>query len=54
MKTFIVTDRQILYDGSQLTPHWIYNQFDIIGDAIVAFTGSCCVDLNKMVDIEGY
>jgi uncharacterized protein len=48
----IVTDRQITYDGQQLVPHWIYRQFDLIGNATVAFIGPCQVDLGEMVDIE--
>ena len=43
---------EIKYIGSQLSPHWIYRNFKIQGDAIVAFTGECKVDLTEMVDIE--
>jgi hypothetical protein len=46
-----VTDRHITYDGRQLVPHWIYRTFDLLGDAVVAFTGPCQVDLSEMVDI---
>lgn len=52
MHTHLVTDREITYDGRQLAPHWIYRQFDLMGDAAVAFVGVCHVDLSEMVDIE--
>lgn len=45
-------DKNIKYIGSQLAPHWIYKNFEIQGDAIVAFTGECEVKLTEMVDIE--
>ena len=52
MQTRVIADRQIGYDGRQLAPHWIYRQFDLLGDAAVAFVGPCRVDLSEMVDIE--
>ena len=51
MKTKFI-DEEIKYVGSQLAPHWIYNNFKIQGDAIVAFVGECEVKLDEMVDIE--
>ncbi len=51
MKTFYI-DKEIKYIGSQLAPHWIYKNFKIQGDAIVAFCGECEVKLTEMVDIE--
>lgn len=45
-------DEEIKYIGSQLAPHWIYKNFMIQGDAIVAFIGECEVKLTEMVDIE--
>ena len=51
MKTFFI-DKEIKYIGSQLCPHWIYKNFKIQGDAIVAFQGECEVKLTEMVDIE--
>ena len=51
MKTKFI-DEEIKYIGSQLTPHWIYKNFKIQGDAIVAFEGECEVKLTEMVDIE--
>jgi len=51
MKTLFI-EKDIKYIGSQLAPHWIYKNFRIQGDVIVAFTGECKVDLTEMVDIE--
>lgn len=51
MKTKFI-EEEIKYIGSQLAPHWIYKNFKIQGDAIVAFIGECEVKLTEMVDIE--
>lgn len=52
LRTQLINDRDLTYDGRQLAPHWIYRQFDLRGDAAVAFLGPCNVDLSEMVDIE--
>jgi hypothetical protein len=52
MQTKFIADRELLYDGRQLAPHWIYRQWDLRGDAAVAWVGPCRVDLSEMVDIE--
>ena len=51
MKTKLI-EEEIKYMGSQLAPHWIYKNFGMQGDAIVAFKGECDVKLTEMVDIE--
>ncbi len=51
MKTLLI-DKEIKYEGWQLAPHWIYKNFKIQGDSIVAFIGECEVKLTEMVDIE--
>lgn len=51
MKTKLI-EEEIKYIGSQLQPHWIYKNFKLQGDAIVAFIGECDVKLIEMVDIE--
>lgn len=48
----LLADKDIKYEGWQLAPHWIYKNFKIQGDAIVAFKGECEVKLTEMVDIE--
>ena len=49
-KKFI--DKEIKYTGRELSPHWIYKNFNLCGDAIVAFVGEVDVKLDEMVDIE--
>lgn len=51
MKTLFI-ENEVKYIGSQLAPHWIYKNYKIQGDAIVAFCGECDVKLTEMVDIE--
>ena len=51
MKTKFINE-EVKYIGSQLAPHWIYKNYKIQGDAIVAFIGECEVQLSEMVDIE--
>lgn len=51
MKTKFI-EEEVKYIGSQLAPHWIYKNYKIQGDAIVAFIGECEVKLTEMVDIE--
>ena len=48
----LFTDKEIKYIGSQLSPHWIYKNFKLQGDSIVAFIGEVDVNLSEMVDIE--
>lgn len=50
MKTMYV-DERIDYEGSQLSPHWIYRNFNLIGDAVVAFLGEVNVPVENMVDL---
>lgn len=49
---YILSDKEIKYEGYQLSPHWIYKNFKIMGDSIVGFCGECDVKLTEMVDIE--
>jgi len=52
LKTLIANAEPVLYDGSQLSPHWLYRRFDLSGDAVVAFEGPADVPLDHMVDLE--
>lgn len=45
-------DKEIIYTGSELCPHWIYKNFNLQSDAIVGFCGECDVKITEMVDIE--
>lgn len=40
------------YDGSQLTSHFAYQNFGILGDSAIAFVGPCEVSLAALVDLE--
>lgn len=51
MKTKFI-EEEIKYTGEELAPHWIYKNFHLQGDSIVAFVGECEVKLTEMVDIE--
>ena len=52
LKTIVFTKEKIFYSGKELSPHWIYRNFDLIGDAIVSFVGGADVSLDHMVDLE--
>lgn len=43
---------KIVYDGTQLRPHWIYRRTGFIGDAVVAFVGGCRVEGKGLVDVR--
>ncbi len=45
-----VSEESIEYTGTQLSPHWIYHRFGLLGDALISFQGPCHVALDKMVD----
>lgn len=47
----LVSDKSLAYDGTQMQSHWIYNNFGLLGDAAVAFTGEVNVGLDKMIDL---
>lgn len=51
MKTMLI-DKNIKYTGLELSPHYIFKNFNVCGDAIVAFIGEADVDLDHMVDLE--
>ena len=51
MKSLFI-EKRIDYDGRQLAPHWIYKNFNVIGNAICAFIGKVDVKLTEMVDVE--
>lgn len=48
----LLHNEKLKYDGSQLSSHFAYRQFGILGDSAVAFFGPCEVKIDAMVDIE--
>jgi len=46
-----ILEKEITYDGSQLSPHWIYKNVGLLGNGAVAFCGGCDVPIEKMVDL---
>jgi len=51
MESFFIQE-QILYDGSQLSPHWSFRTWGVQGDSLVCFRGPCQVRFDQMVDLE--
>jgi hypothetical protein len=52
MKIKFFSDSEIIYTGEQLRSHWIYEKFNLLGDAAVAFIGEADVRLDHMVDLQ--
>lgn len=49
IKTLYI-NKPINYSGRELEPHWIYRNFDILGDAVIAFCGETNVPQSFMLD----
>lgn len=47
----LVHNQNLVYDGKQLHAHWIYRNFGLLGDAVVAFQGEVKVALDNMIDL---
>ena len=45
-------ENEICYTGKELSPHWIYKNFNLKGDSIISFIGECDVKIDNMVDIS--
>ncbi|NOY53759.1 MAG: DUF366 family protein [Deltaproteobacteria bacterium] len=43
---------EICYTGRELTSHWAYRRFGLLGDSIVAFRGPCDLPVERMADLE--
>lgn len=53
MKTELI-EGTIAYSGKELRSHWIMERFGIVGNAMVAFAGSCRVSGDDLVDREDF
>ena len=51
MKEMFIPDT-ITYDGTQLSSHWAYRNYGVLGDSILCFQGPCRVALPEMVDLQ--
>ncbi|HIE11975.1 MAG TPA: DUF366 family protein [Desulfotomaculum sp.] len=53
VRTFLF-EKELTYDGTQLSSLWGLKRFDIRGDSIIAFRGGCRVKNHELVDIEDF
>ena len=49
---FLNTVKNIGYDGTQIEPHWVYNNCNVLGPSIYIFTGPMSVDIDQMCDLS--
>lgn len=47
-----LSKESLSYTGVELSSHWIYERFGLLGNSLVAFIGSADVSLEDMVDLE--
>ncbi len=52
MFDYIRAEKYITYDGAQLSAHFAYKNFNILGNSIVVFKGGCRIPYENMVDLE--
>lgn len=52
MMKYHFIDNEFAYTGEELSNHWVYKNFGILGDSIVGFVGPCDIDKTRMVDLE--
>jgi len=45
-------EEEIPYTGRELSSHWAYRRFGLLGDSIVAFLGPCDLPVERMADLE--
>lgn len=45
-------DKKMEYNGRQLSSLWAYRNFQLQGDSVVSFRGSCRIEFTEMVDLE--
>ncbi len=45
-------EKRMTYDGRQLSSHFAYRNYGVMGDVIVGFVGPADVRITEMVDIE--
>jgi uncharacterized protein len=45
-------EEEFSYTGHELSNHWTYKNYGILGDSVVSFIGPCTVETAAMVDLE--
>ncbi len=53
MKSYFIQD-EILFTGEQLSSFWAYQNYDILGDNIVAFIGPCQVEEKYIIQVDHF
>ncbi len=53
MKSLYIKDK-IKFTGEQLEPHWAFNNFDLLGDSILAFVGPCEVEERYLIGVDHF
>lgn len=51
MKTKFIT-KKFTYDGSQLRPHFAYENYKLLGNSLVSWIGPCDIPFSNMKDLE--
>lgn len=51
MKYRILSEKKV-FTGEEMRPHWAYINYDLLGDSIVAFTGTFQVPRERLIDIK--
>lgn len=51
MIKYAIARQDIDYDGAQLRTHWIYDRFELLGDAAVAFCGMAMLSSSELLDV---
>lgn len=45
-------NKKITYDGSQLRPLFAYENFNLLGESVIAWVGPCDIPFDNMKDLE--
>jgi hypothetical protein len=51
MVRIFLSPEELVYRGPELSSHFAYRMFDVIGDSCVAFIGGCWVETGDLVDL---
>ena len=51
---FLFVQEKIKFTGEQLLSHWAYKNYDLLGDSIVSFIGSCEIEQKYLVSLDHF